>query len=139
MFSYGWSFHTLARRASPTSGLVKHAARRDHAAWIRHLQHRRGRRRSPLAGTSPRQRDSSPRAMAAVGSRVHPLGRRDDTGRLCCGSSRPAGNSSVMRTIPPAAVYCLFAFALVLATYPAWQTLVFDPTLELLQLVCSGF
>jgi hypothetical protein len=46
----------------------------------------------------------------------------------------------MMRTIPPAAVYCLFALALVLATYPAWRPWVFESTLdELLQLVCSGF
>jgi hypothetical protein len=47
----------------------------------------------------------------------------------------------MIRLIPPAAVYSLFAMALVLATSPIWRLWLFgfDPSLdELLRLRCFG-
>ena len=47
----------------------------------------------------------------------------------------------MIRAIPPAAVYALFAAALVAATFPIWRLWFFgfNPTLdELLQLRCFG-
>lgn len=48
----------------------------------------------------------------------------------------------MMPAIPPAAVYGLFGFGLVLATFPVWRLMLFgfNPTLDqLLALRCFGF
>jgi hypothetical protein len=45
----------------------------------------------------------------------------------------------MMRAISPVVVYCLFALASVLATYPVWRLWIFGLTIdELLRLRCIG-